>query len=116
MAAPQTDGRDYTARPVAGQPGTWTVRADSAGTFAAFADPRTGLAWQGRGAVAGWVDYTVTSTHAPDARNLPARVAGSLSTSDLLRLLFGDPSAQVTGGHYWFGYWPVNGQLYTQQG
>jgi hypothetical protein len=55
-------------------------------------------------------------SHAPDARNLPARVAGSLSTSDLLRLLFGDPSAQLTGGHYWFGYWPVGGQLYTQQG
>jgi hypothetical protein len=109
-------GAVFTVTPVAGHPGTWNVRLDEAGTYRAFADPNTGAAWNHTGLLGGWVTYTVTSTGMPSARNLPANSSGAKSSSDLIRELFGDPSAQVTVLHYWFSYGQIDGQLYTQQG
>jgi hypothetical protein len=106
----------YTVTPVAGHPGTWNVRADSIGTFSALASPVTGNAWTGHGIITGWADYTVTSTGTASARSLPVTEPGSVSTPQILAQLFGDPSAQVAGGHYWFAYYPVQGHLYTQSG
>ena len=105
-----------TATPVAGQPGVWNVRVTEIGTYKAQADPRTGQPMTGTGPMAGWIDYQVTSTGTPTARNLPAKSAGTLHTGDLITELFGG-SAQITGGgSYWFGYLLPHGQTYTQQG
>jgi hypothetical protein len=105
-----------TATPVAGQPGVWNVRVTEIGTYKAQADPRTGQPMTGTGPMAGWIDYQVTSTGTPVARNLPAQSAGTLHTGDLIAELFGG-SAQITGGgSYWFGYLLPHGQAYTQQG
>ena len=105
-----------TATPVAGQPGVWNVRVTEIGTYKAQADPRTGQPMTGTGPMAGWIDYQVTSTGTPAARNLPAKSAGTLHTGDLITELFGG-SAQITGGgSYWFGYLLPHGQTYTQQG
>jgi len=105
-----------TATPVAGQPGVWNVRVTEIGTYKAQADPRTGQPMAGTGPMAGWIDYQVTSTGTPTARNLPAKSAGTLHTGDLITELFGG-SAQITGGgSYWFGYLLPHGQTYTQQG
>jgi len=105
-----------TATPVAGQPGVWNVRVTEIGTYKAQADPRTGQPMTGTGPMAGWIDYQVTSTGTPAARNLPAQSAGTLHTGDLIAELFGG-SAQITGGgSYWFGYLLPHGQAYTQQG
>lgn len=78
-----------TTTPVAGQPGTWNVRVTEIGTYKAQADPRTGQPMTGTGPMAGWIDYQVTSTGTPAARNLPAKSAGTLHTSDLINELFG---------------------------
>jgi hypothetical protein len=105
-----------TATPVAGQPGVWNVRVTEIGTYKAQADPRTGQPMTGTGPMAGWINYQVTSTGTPVARNLPAQSAGTLHTGDLIAELFGG-SAQITGGgSYWFGYLLPHGQTYTQQG
>ena len=105
-----------TATPVAGQPGVWSVRVTEIGTYKAQADPRTGQPMTGTGPMAGWIDYQVTSTGTPAARNLPAQSAGTLHTGDLIAELFGG-NAQITGGgSYWFGYLLPHGQTYTQQG
>ena len=106
----------FTATPVAGQPGVWNVRVTEIGTYKAQADPRTGQPMSGTGPMAGWINYQVTSTGTPAARNLPAQSAGTLHTGDLITELFGG-SAQITGGgSYWFGYLLPHGQTYTQQG
>ena len=106
----------FTATPVAGQSHVWNVRVTEIGTYKAQADPRTGQPMSGTGPMAGWINYQVTSTGTPAARNLPAQSAGTLHTGDLITELFGG-SAQITGGgSYWFGYLLPHGQVYTQQG
>lgn len=106
----------FTATPVTGQPDVWNVRVTEIGTYKAQADPRTGQSMSGTGPMAGWINYQVTSTGTPAARNLPAQSAGTLHTGDLIAELFGG-SAQITGGgNYWFGYLLPHGQAYTQQG
>jgi len=106
----------FTATPVAGQPHVWNVRVTEIGTYKAQADPRTGQPMSGTGPMAGWINYQVTSTGTPAARNLPAQSAGTLHTGDLITELFGG-SAQITGGgSYWFSYLLPHGQVYTQQG
>ena len=106
----------FTATPVAGQSHVWNVRVTEIGTYKAQADPRTGQPMSGTGPMAGWINYQVTSTGTPAARNLPAQSAGTLHTGDLITELFGG-SAQITGGgSYWFSYLLPHGQVYTQQG
>jgi len=105
-----------TATPVAGQPGVWNVRVTEIGTYKAQADPRTGQRMTGTGPMAGWINYQVTSTGIPAARNLPAQSAGTLHTGDLIAELFGGNATITGGGSYWFGYLLPHGQTYTQQG
>ena len=105
-----------TATPVAGQPGVWNVRVNEIGTYKAQADPRTGQPMTGTGPMAGWINYQVTSTGIPAARNLPAQSAGTLHTGDLIAELFGGNATITGGGSYWFGYLLPHGQTYTQQG
>jgi len=105
-----------TATPVAGQPGVWNVRVTEIGTYKAQADPRTGQPMTGTGPMAGWINYQVTSTGIPAARNLPAQSAGTLHTGDLIAELFGGNATITGGGSYWFGYLLPHGQTYTQQG
>lgn len=105
-----------TATPVAGQSGVWNVRVTEIGTYKAQADPRTGKPMTGTGPMAGWINYQVTSTGIPAARNLPAQSAGTLHTGDLIAELFGGNATITGGGSYWFGYLLPHGQTYTQQG
>ena len=105
-----------TATPVAGRPGVWNVRVTEIGTYKAQADPRTGQPMTGTGPMAGWINYQVTSTGTPAARNLPAQSAGTLHTGDLIAELFGGNATITGGGSYWFGYLLPHGQTYTQQG
>jgi len=85
-------------------PGQWTVNITDNGSFAGFADPVTGAALASNGPVKGSYQLTVASAHAPDADNLPAQMDGDVHTTDMIKQLFGDPGAEVTGGPYRYSY------------
>jgi hypothetical protein len=92
--------------------GTWAVQVASQGSFSAFANPIDGNAWTGTGSVNGYVNYTVTSDHAPNGANLPAQLPSSLHSADIVAQWFGvDPSAvtgaTVGGVNYHFDYNPI---------
>jgi hypothetical protein len=96
-------------------PGTWNVTLTENGSYAAFASPITGGAMNASSPVQGWVTYTVTSTGTPSGKNLPAQSPGTISSSHLIRQLFGDQNAQVAMQHYSFSY-KINGTSYSQAG
>jgi hypothetical protein len=103
--------RTITATPLGGN--QWQVTVGSQGSYKAFADPRTGQAWDGNGPVKGTVTYQVTTTGTPDARNLGGQSDPALHSGDLISALFGGASLQVTGSSYNFTY-QLNGQPYSQ--
>lgn len=108
----------FAVTPEAG-PGDYSVTITYSGTFAAFADPRTGDAWIGNGSVRGTLQYDISSVNAPDPAALPAQEPGGLdgaSTGDMLDQLFGGSVSYVGGGSYHFTYTMVNGSVYVQNG
>jgi hypothetical protein len=93
-------------------PDTWAVRIDSQGSFSAFANPLDGNAWTGTGSVKGYVNYTVTSGHAPGDANLAAQLPDTMHSGQIVAQWFGvDPSAVqgavVNNTNYQFTYNPV---------
>jgi hypothetical protein len=88
---------------------TWAVRIDSQGSFNAIANPLDGNVWTGGngGSVTGSVNYTVTSTKTPDAKNINGNLPDGTSSTKTLKLLFGDDNAIVVGLTYQFDYSPV---------
>jgi hypothetical protein len=87
----------------AGQ-GQWDVSITDHGSFQGFADPVTGAALDSTGPVLGTYDVTVYSDNTPLASNLPPQMNGPVSTTEMIRTLFADPSANVVGGNYTFSY------------
>jgi hypothetical protein len=88
---------------------TWDVRIDSQGSFNAIANPLDGNVWTGGngGSVTGSVNYTVTSTKTPDAKNINGNLPDGTSSTKTLKLFFGDDNAIVVGLTYRFDYSPV---------
>ena len=88
---------------------TWAVRIDSQGSFNAIANPLDGKVWTGGngGSVTGSVNYTVTSTKTPDAKNINGNLPDGTSSTKTLKLLFGDENADVVATTYQFDYSPV---------
>ena len=81
------------------------------GTYNAFADPNTGLAWSNTGNMHGTVSYQVASNTPPKMANLPANLSGSEAGKVhghgyIIGLLFpGNQDYQgVTGGPYSYHY------------
>ena len=90
--------------------GTWAVTIASQGSFAAFANPLDGNAAAFGGAVRGYVNYTVTSDHAPG--RLPAQLPSAEHSGDVVAQWFGVPAPAVSGAvvsglNYSFSYTPV---------
>ena len=92
-------------------PGLWTVTFVENGTYNAFADPNTGLAWSNTGNMHGTVSYQVASNTPPKMANLPANLSGSEAGKVhghgyIIGLLFpGNQDYQgVTGGPYSYHY------------
>jgi hypothetical protein len=96
--------------------GTYAVTVTAHGSFNAMSDPTTGECWSGHGSVDGWINYTVTSTVAPDKSNLPAQEPGSMKQSEIIAQFFGGQASSVVGGSYHYTYNRVNGSRYTQDG
>jgi hypothetical protein len=111
------DNLERTITAVPNGDGTWNVTVASTGSYAAFADPRTGQAYTGSGPVKGWVSYVIQSDTAPSAANLGAQSPTTLRSADLALALFGGHGSIVPGSpsHYSFNY-KLAGQDYPQVG
>jgi hypothetical protein len=111
---------------------TYDVQYTSHGSFTALADPTTGAAASFSGSADGTYEFTVTSSQAPNAANLPAQMPSGSGIAAAVDDLFGSgSSATMVGGHYDFLYHAaqfkaddgynvagstVNGTLYEQVG
>jgi len=114
--------RNITVTPAG--PGLWTVTFVENGTYNAFADPNTGLAWSNTGNMHGTVSYTVSSATPPNMAKLPASLPGVVDQNNtqvvpgtvptlaglavhghgyIIGLLFG-ADASVTSGPYSYHY------------
>lgn len=83
---------------------TWRVTIQDKGSFAGFADPNTCDAMSSKGDLLGLYTVSVTSTGTPSAANLNPTYSGAVSTTQMVRDFFGDQSAIVNGGDYFFVY------------
>jgi hypothetical protein len=96
----------YTSKMIAVETtsGTWHVTLEDNGSFAGFADPTTCSALTSSGSFSG--DYTVTvdSSKTPSQASLGSSQPGADSTTQMVQHFFGDSSATVTGGDYFFVY------------
>ena len=63
-------------------PGLWTVTFVENGTYNAFADPNTGLAWSNTGNMHGTVSYQVASNTPPNMAKLPASLPGMVDQNN----------------------------------
>jgi hypothetical protein len=84
--------------------GTWRVTLQDTGSFAGFADPNTCDALVSKGNLLGLYTVTVNSTGTPSQANLKSSYSGAVSSTAMVQDFFGDPSATVTGGDYFFSY------------
>jgi hypothetical protein len=107
--------RKITATPNAD--GTWTVVVASQGSYAAFADPRTGgPAGFTSGPVSGDVTYVVQAGSAqPSGAGINSQSPLSLHSFDLVEALFGNAPLTIVSSHYNFDY-KLAGQDYPQVG
>ncbi|HUY50540.1 MAG TPA: hypothetical protein VMV92_33340 [Streptosporangiaceae bacterium] len=107
--------------------GNYSVLITDNGSFAGFANPRTGDALVSNGSVQGTIQYDVSSASAPDPSLLLAQqpgdsthdqagLAGATTTGHMLSQLFGGNGNIVGGGHYRFTYRLVDGSVYVQTG
>lgn len=83
---------------------TWRVTLQDTGSFAGFADPATCNALVSKGSLLGLYTVTVTSAKLPSAANLAASYSGDVSSTTMVQDFFGDPTAVVAGGDYFFSY------------
>lgn len=83
---------------------TWRVTLQDTGSFAGFADPTTCNAMTSTGSLLGLYTVEVTTTGTPSQSNLKPSYSGAVSSSTMVRDFFGDPSATVNGGDYFFSY------------
>ena len=97
--------------------GAWDVTIATEGTYHAFANPITGLKWNGHGAMLGYIQYVVTppAGDVPSAAHLPKVTASTYRSGGVLNELFGlrqDSSALVHAagdGQYNFLYFGIPG-------
>jgi hypothetical protein len=85
-------------------PDTWRVTLQDKGSFAGFADPNTCNAMKSKGNLLGLYTVTVTSTGTPSQSGLHSSYSGAVSSSQMVKDFFGDQSATVNGGDYFFVY------------
>lgn len=97
-------------------PDTYDVLVRANGSYAGFADPRTGAAEHLRGQVHGWYDLTVTSPTGPNRLYVAPLEPGSMSQSGIVQQFFGGAATAIVGGHYDYNYGRINGHVYTQAG
>jgi hypothetical protein len=83
---------------------TWRVTIQDKGSFAGFADPNTCNALTSKGSLLGLYTVSVTSTGTPSQATLKSSYSGDISTTQMVQDFFGDPSATVAGGDYFFVY------------
>jgi hypothetical protein len=95
---------------------TWSVTVTDKGLYEAIADPRTGAIYEGYGNMSGYINYEVQATNVPLASNLPASTDPSVTTSQIVKNLFGGDATIIGGGHYSFTYNGLPGGTYTQVG
>jgi len=98
---------------------TWDVTVSTTGSYAAFANPLKGFAWNGHGPLAGYVQYVVQAPPGvvPSAKNLPYWTDPSYRSQGVVNQLFGLPrdSTQLThvpggnDGQYNFVYFGIPG-------
>jgi hypothetical protein len=103
--------------------GNYTVTETVNGTFSAFDEPNTGdpnnpTPINVTGQMHGTNTYTVTSSVAPNAGGLAAQYndqngAAGISTSDLIKHIFGDDTSVVVGGggNWVFSYHAPGGSM-----
>jgi hypothetical protein len=96
----------YTSQLTAVSTGTdtWRVTLQDTGSFAGFADPATCNAMTSKGALLGLYTVTVNTASTPSQANLKSSYSGAVSSTAMVRDFFGDPSATVSGGDYFFSY------------
>jgi hypothetical protein len=96
--------RKLTATQI-GTTNQWNVQISSQGSYAASANPLDGSAWNGNGSFNGYVNYVVTSDHAPNGALLPAQLDNTLHSADIVAKWFGLPdTSNVQSGNYYFDY------------
>jgi hypothetical protein len=83
---------------------TWRVTLQDNGTFAGFADPKTCDAMTSKGSLLGLYTVTVTSANTPSQATLKSSYSGAVSSTQMVQDFFGDPTAVVSGGDYFFSY------------
>lgn len=83
---------------------TWHVTLQDMGSFAGFADPATCNAMTSKGDLLGLYTVSVTTTGTPSQANLKSSYSGAISSTTMVQDFFGDPSAKVNGGDYFFSY------------
>jgi len=83
---------------------TWRVTLQDSGSFAGFADPANCNAMTSKGDLIGLYSVRVTSTHTPSQATLKSSYSGAISSTQMVQDFFGDPSATVAGGDYFFSY------------
>lgn len=96
----------YTSQLTAVNTGTdtWRVTLQDTGYFAGFADPATCNAMTSKGELLGLYTVTVNTTSTPSQANLKSSYSGAVSSTTMVQDFFGDPSAKVGGGDYFFSY------------
>jgi len=94
--------RHFTAVPGTGDHYTVTIVDD--GSFAAFADPISGLPFTADGSIHGTYTLDVQSTLPPLASALPPTDYGDVSTTSMIGLLFQGGVTSIAGGDYAYTY------------
>jgi hypothetical protein len=94
--------RQFTAVPGSGDHYTVTITDD--GSFAAFADPISGLPFAAHGSIRGTYSLDVQSTLPPLASALPPTDDGDVSTPAMIMQLFQGGVTSIVGGAYAYTY------------
>jgi hypothetical protein len=94
----------------------YTVDIADTGSFRSIADPVTGSPLTVNGSVKGTQSYTVTSTQAPNTKNVPSQIGDDTSTTNMITQdLFGGriDSSKVSNVSWTYTY-QAGGHTYTQ--
>jgi hypothetical protein len=84
--------------------GSWTVVVTDNGSFSGFADPTTCQALTSTGSIRGTITFDVVSPSPPSASGLAPQYVGDVSTTQMVRDLFGGQATSVVGGAYHYSY------------
>jgi hypothetical protein len=110
------DNLSFKLTATADGPGSYAVTIAANGSFKAFSDPVTGDCASFNGSVDGWYQLEVLSPVAPDGKNLPSQVPGSMGQGAIVAAFFGGNATSINGGSYYYTYNRVDGGKYIQQG